>query len=180
MPISSTAAPSTNADAKRGQGFGRPGTSSELEIDELVIRIVADLEQHDREHDPEGDGDRAPGRKLVNEGPGGWADGGDQGGNDERAPFEPAAEGCETEQRLIDAERRINARRAEGHPAKNHEEEGQRPSEPSRHRQTSPTPEHPRAKTHAMRHAPGDETQAGPVPKAAERHRREQRPDLHR
>src|SRR5215217_5802074 len=87
-------------------------------------------------------------------------------------PPKAGAERRKAEQRLINPEHGVEARRPERHPGQDHEDEGEGPSEPRWHRQPGPAPEHAGAKPEPVRHAPGDEGEPGAVPQAAERHRR--------
>src|SRR5690606_26265404 len=93
---SDAAAATLNIIENRRQRADAPAVAggaagSELEVDELIVRIVADLEQDKREGDRRKDGEHARRRRLVHGGPGGRTDQRNGGGDGDGAPFQTGA-----------------------------------------------------------------------------------------
>src|SRR6266702_40663 len=110
---------------------------SELEIDELIIFIIADLEQDEDEQYGEGNRQRPPRREMMNSAPGGRADQGQDSGWNQHLPLHVGAErASQSEKTLVDSERGIEALRPEQHPGEDDEEKGQRPPQDRLHRQS--------------------------------------------
>src|SRR5689334_1402908 len=107
-----SAAASSNVVMKPFQPAAPAGlpTGSELEVDELIVRVFADLEQDDDEQQAREHGDPARGRQLVDEIPGRRPDDGEGRRRHQSAPFEAAADGAEAEKPLVDGERGLEAR----------------------------------------------------------------------
>src|SRR3954466_7279324 len=109
------AAPAKTPLKRRQTAVSDP--SSELEVDEFIIGVVADLEQHQHEHDRHSDSDGPPWRNAVSRSPGGWTEDGDGRRQGDGAPLEVCPQRREPEQALVDTKRRIEGRRSERHPA---------------------------------------------------------------
>src|SRR6185295_17962485 len=110
------AAAATSVPAKRCQSVPLCWAAAlELEIDEFIIRIIADPEQDDHEKDREADGDPAARRKPVHEGPGRGAEHGDKRCDQDRPPLDRRIRAAKADQTLINPQRRLEARGTEEH-----------------------------------------------------------------